>query len=82
MSPGTSLKSISGNDVTLTGPGTRGDRVEDIDTLILSYGGVEDNDLYYALKNEFPEVHIAGDCSGVRKRLWAVNDGAVIGRQI
>lgn len=82
MSPGTSLKSISGNSVTLTNPGGQGDRVEDIDTVIFSYGGVEDNDLYYALKDEFPEVHIAGDCSGVRKRLWAVNDGAVIGRQI
>ena len=82
MSPGTSLRSISGNDVTLTGPGGQGDRIETIDTVIFSYGGVEDNDLYYALKDEFPEVHIAGDCSGVRKRLWAVNDGAVIGRQI
>jgi thioredoxin reductase len=82
MSPGTGLKSIDGNDVTLTNPGGQGDRVEDFDTVILSYGGVEDNELYYALKDAFPEVYIAGDCSGVRKRLWAVNDGAEIGRQI
>ncbi len=56
--------------------------IEGVDTIILSYGGVEDNDLYYALKDEFAEVYAVGDCNGVRKRLWAVNDGAAIGRQI
>jgi pyruvate/2-oxoglutarate dehydrogenase complex dihydrolipoamide dehydrogenase (E3) component len=83
MTRGTSLKSISGNSVTVTNPGGEAERViEGIDTIILSYGGVEDNDLYLALKDEFPEVYAAGDCNGVRKRRWAVNDGAVIGRQI
>ena len=83
MTRGTSLRSISGNSVTVTNPGGEAERViEGIDTIILSYGGVEDNDLYLALKDEFPEVYAAGDCNGVRKRRWAVNDGAVIGRQI
>ena len=81
MSRGTSLRSISGSSVTVGGG--RGNRdIEGVDTIILSYGSVEDSDLYLALKDRFPEVHAAGDCNGVRKRRWAVNDGAVIGRQI
>lgn len=83
LTPQTQLKSISGNSVTVTDLTLDEERVIDgIDTIILSYGGVEDNDLYYQLKAEFPEVHAAGDCTGVRKTLWAVHDGAVVGRDI
>ncbi|MBW2623717.1 MAG: FAD-dependent oxidoreductase, partial [Deltaproteobacteria bacterium] len=83
LTPRAQLKSISGSSVTVTDPALDEDRVIDgIDTIILSYGGVEDNDLYYQLKAEFPEVHAAGDCNGVRKTLWAVHDGAVVGREI
>ena len=64
-------------------PATEEERIlNGYDTIILSYGGVEDNDLYYQLKEKFPEVYAAGDCNGVRKTLWAVHDGAVIGRAI
>jgi NADPH-dependent 2,4-dienoyl-CoA reductase/sulfur reductase-like enzyme len=56
--------------------------VEGIDTVILSYGGVENNELYNILKDDVAEIYAAGDCNGVRKMLWAVNDGAVIGRKI
>lgn len=86
------LLAISGDTVTLgvveqsDGNSIFSDRearvIEGVDTIILSYGGIEENDLYYALKGEFPEVYAAGDCNGVRKMLWAVNDGAVIGRKI
>lgn len=83
LTPQAQLKSISGNSVTVTDLTLDEERVIDgIDTIILSYGGVEDNDLYYQLKAEFPEVHAAGDCTGVRKTLWAVHDGAVVGREI
>jgi NADPH-dependent 2,4-dienoyl-CoA reductase/sulfur reductase-like enzyme len=85
LTPRALLKAISGNSVTVTDPMIDQDRViEGIDTIILSYGGVEDNDLYYLLKDHFPEVEVyaAGDCKGVRKTLWAVHDGAVIGRAI
>ena len=74
-------QNLSGSSVTVTG-GRKERVIEGVDTIILSYGGVEDNDLYYALKDEWAEVYAAGDCNGVRKRLWAVNDGAAIGRQI
>ncbi|MEE8398611.1 MAG: FAD-dependent oxidoreductase [Desulfobacterales bacterium] len=83
MSPGTSIRAIFGNSVTVTNPGGEKNReIEGVDTIIFSYGGVEDNDLYYALKDQFSEVYAVGDCGGVRKRRWAVDDGAVIGRQI
>ena len=85
LTPRAQLKAISGNSVTVTDPMIDQDRVIDgIDTIILSYGGVEDNELYYLLKDQFPkvEVYAAGDCKGVRKTLWAVSDGAVIGRAI
>jgi len=86
------LLSVSGDTVTLgaveqiDGKSILSDRIsrviEDVDTVILSYGGVEENRLYYALKDDFPEVYAVGDCNGVRKMLWAVNDGAVVGRKI
>jgi 2,4-dienoyl-CoA reductase-like NADH-dependent reductase (Old Yellow Enzyme family)/thioredoxin reductase len=83
LTPRTSLKEISGNGVIVTTPLTGEERaIEAIDTIILSYGGVENNELYYALKDEFPEVYVAGDANGVRKMLWAVHDGAVLGRGI
>jgi len=50
--------------------------------VVLSYGGVENNDLLYALKGQIEQLHAVGDCKGVRKILWAVNDGATIGRAI
>jgi len=83
LTPRAQLKAISGNSVTVIDPSTQEERViDDIDTVILSYGGEENNQLYYLLKQNFPEVYAAGDCNGVRKTLWAVHDGAVIGRTL
>lgn len=92
LTPRMHLLSVSGNRATLgaveqaDGRSIFSDKearvIEDLDTIILSYGGVEENSLYYALKDEFPEVYAAGDCKGVRKMLWAVSDGATLGRKI
>ena len=77
------LKEISGNTVTVAAPLTEEERViENIDTVILSYGGVENNELYYALKGQVKELYAVGDCNGVRKTMWATNDGATVARQI
>ena len=77
------LKGISGNTVTVAAPLTEEERViENIDTVILSYGGVENNELYYALKGQVKELYAVGDCNGVRKTMWATNDGATVARQI
>jgi len=50
--------------------------------VVLSYGGVENNELFYALKGQVKECYAVGDCKGVRKLLWATNDGAAIARWI
>lgn len=83
LTPHTRLKEISGNRVTVANVLTDEERViEGIDTVVLSYGGVEDNDLFYALKGQVKECYPVGDCKGVRKLLWATNDGATIARWI
>jgi len=77
------LRKISGNTVTVAAPLTGEERViENIDTVILSYGGVENNALYYALKGQVKELYAVGDCQGVRKMIWATNDGATVARKI
>lgn len=83
LTPGTILKEISGNTVTVANIYTDEKReIQGIDTVVLSCGGVENNDLFYALKGQVKELYAIGDCKGVRKLLWAVNDGAWIGRMI
>lgn len=83
LTSSTSLKEISGNTVTVANVFTdQGKAIEGIDTVVLSCGGVENNELFYALKGQVKELHAAGDCKGVRKILWATNDGATVGRMI
>jgi len=83
LTPSTMLKEISGKTVTVANVYTDEERViEGIDTVVLAYGGVENNDLYYALKGQVKELYAVGDCNGVRKLLFATNDGATIGRMI
>ena len=83
LTPSTRLKEISGNTVTVANIYTDIDRViEGVDTVVLSYGGVENNELFYALKGQVKELYTVGDCKAIRKLLWATNDGATIGRMI
>ncbi len=83
LTPNTRLREISGNKVTVTNVYTEEDRVIDgIDTVVLAFGGVENNGLYYALKDKVKNIHVIGDCRGVSKILWAVNDGATLARSI
>ncbi len=83
ITPCTRIKKVSGNTVTVANVFTDEDRdINGIDTVVFSYGGVENNNLFYALKGQIKELHAVGDCKGVRKILWAVNDGANIGRAI
>jgi len=56
--------------------------IENVDTVILSYGGIANNELYYALEGQVKEIYAAGDCRGVRKLVWATNDGAALAREI
>jgi len=74
---------ISGKTVRITNTLSDQERViEDVDTVVLAFGGIENNDLYYALKGKVRELDAVGDCKGVRKILCAVNDGATLVRMI
>ncbi|MDP2919294.1 MAG: FAD-dependent oxidoreductase [Dehalococcoidia bacterium] len=83
MTPHTGLSAISGNTVVVRDVFTGQERrIEGVDTVVLACGGVENNSLYYALKGKVKEIYRVGDCNGVRKLLWATNDGAVLGRML
>jgi len=81
LTPYCRLKEISGDTVTVANIYTEEERVIDgVDTVVTAFGGVENNRLYEDLKGKVKELHAVGDCKGVRKILWAVNDGATLGR--
>jgi len=83
LTPSTRVREISDNKVTIANLFTDQESViEGIDTVVLACGGVENNELFYALKGQVKELYAVGDCKGVRKILWATNDGAMIGRVI
>jgi NADPH-dependent 2,4-dienoyl-CoA reductase/sulfur reductase-like enzyme len=83
ITPSTRLRKISGKSVTVANIFTDEERVIDnIDTVVLAAGGIENNALFYELKGKVNELYAVGDCKGVRKILWATNDGATIGRWI
>ncbi|MDP2920413.1 MAG: FAD-dependent oxidoreductase [Dehalococcoidia bacterium] len=81
--PHTVLRKIEGNTVYISEPMSEElTPIENIDTVILSYGGTENNSLYYALRGKVKELYNIGDSRGVRKVLWATNDGATLAREI
>lgn len=83
LTPNTILRGISDNTITVANVYTDEEKViEGIDTVVLAYGGVENNDLYYALKGQVKELYHVGDGNVVRKLLYATNDEATIGRMI
>ena len=83
MTPNTMLKRIAGNTVVVVDTQTKTERtINNIDTVVLSYGGKSNNNLYQALDGKVSALYSAGDCRTVRKILWATNDGAQVGRGI
>ena len=83
LSPITRVKEISGSKITVYNVFTFEERViEDVDTLVISYGYKENNELYYALLDQGIETHVIGDAYNVRRINDATMDGAVIGRMI
>jgi 2,4-dienoyl-CoA reductase-like NADH-dependent reductase (Old Yellow Enzyme family)/thioredoxin reductase len=83
MVPHAVLRRITGNTVVVAEPATEEESIiENIDTVILSYGGIENNKLYYDLVGKVKELYQIGDCKGVRKIMWATDDGARLARTI
>ena len=56
--------------------------VANVDAVVLSFGNVPVNALYYALKDAFPSVHRIGDCVAARHIEHAHFDGRKIGMEV
>jgi len=83
LTTNTAVKEISGSTVTVYNVFNREERkIEGVDTVVVAYGGLEDNALYYALKDRVKEVHVVGDASGVRRIHDATMGGATVGRAL
>ncbi len=52
------------------------------DSLVLSIGLASNQDIYQALKAEFPEVYAIGDCVSPRKAMHAILEGFKVGNQV
>ena len=83
LTPNTAVREISGNTVIAYNVFSREERrIEGVDTIVIAYGGREDNALYYALKDKVKEIHIIGDAHGVRRVHDATREGAIAGRAL
>lgn len=56
--------------------------IDGFDTIVISYGAIENDGLYYDLKDTVKEIYAVGDCKGIRKIMWTTNEGATIARMI
>jgi len=83
LTPNTEVKEISGGTVIVYNIFSREERrIEGVDTVVIAYGGREDNALYYALKDRVREIHVVGDANGVRRIHDATMDGTTVGRAL
>jgi pyruvate/2-oxoglutarate dehydrogenase complex dihydrolipoamide dehydrogenase (E3) component len=83
MTPNTRVREISGSTVVIVNHFTSEERrIEGVDTVVVSSGSREDNALYYALRDQVPEVYVVGDANGVRKVHDATMDAAVAARAL
>lgn len=53
-----------------------------VDTIVYAAGGTPNNTLFYELKDRFPEIYCAGDCTEPRDIASAIEEGFNIGRSI
>jgi 2-enoate reductase len=52
------------------------------DTVVIAAGLKSDDGLYKALKGQFPEVYLIGDCREPRNIMGAIWDGFEVGQRV
>jgi len=84
VTPSTALRAIEGNTAVIYNVLTGDEqRISDVDSVVLCYGGVPDNSLYRSLKERWgKELYQVGDCVSPRRIQEAVYDGARVGRML
>jgi len=81
ITPDTGVKSISGSTVTAFNTLTNEERqIEDVDSVVIAYGGQPDDALSYPLRDKVKEMHIVGEARCIRKLHHITMDGATVGR--
>jgi pyruvate/2-oxoglutarate dehydrogenase complex dihydrolipoamide dehydrogenase (E3) component len=83
LTPLTGAREISNNTVLAYHVFSQEERrIEGVDTVVIAYGGKEDNTLYYTLKDQVREIYKVGDAAGLRKIHNITMDGATVGRAL
>ena len=81
ITPDTGVKRISGGMVMAFNALTNEERqIDDVDNVIMAYGGKPDDALHGALKDTVKEIHVVGEAHCIRKLHHITMDGATVGR--
>ena len=76
-------KSFDGTTLTIFNLFTGAEAtLEDVDTLVLATGPKPNEDLYFELKGQVPNLHRVGDCVAPRKIDHAIYEGYLAGREL
>jgi thioredoxin reductase len=83
LSPNTAVIQIAGRALITINPhsGQQG-QIEDVDTVVLVTGKKPDDALYKALKGQFPEVYIAGDCDRAPHAVFGIGEAIGSGHRV
>jgi thioredoxin reductase len=83
FTPQRALIGIAGNTVTLLNIFSQQTETrEGIDTVVLSTPAKANDELYFSLKGQVPELYRIGDCLAPRKVDAAIYEGEVVGRKL
>ena len=79
----TDIRAVKGTTVTAFNTLTNTEReINGIDTVVVATSGKSDDALYYSLKGEVKELHIAGQCVSPRTLRDSIWEGAKVGRAL
>ncbi|TAK30407.1 MAG: FAD-dependent oxidoreductase [Chloroflexota bacterium] len=83
FSPTSHISKVSGRSVTIAEHYSGKERTEEnVDTVVVAFHGVPNDDLYFALKGKVPELHRIGDCLAARDTGEAIYEGHKVGREL
>jgi pyruvate/2-oxoglutarate dehydrogenase complex dihydrolipoamide dehydrogenase (E3) component len=75
--------SVEGNRVALFNLYTGAqDTIDDVDTVVLATGPTANDELYFTLKGQLPNIRRIGDCVAPRKLDHAIYEGELAGREL
>ncbi len=83
ITPLAQVRAVRGRTVEIANAFTQAERtIEDVDTVVLAFGGRSDDGLARALEGDDREVHVIGDALAPRRLMDAIYEGTLAARQI